>query len=160
MQKAKFWLPPGRLFSPMGRMSRLQYLVHGLLAALGFLGLVAASFLFSAVPNVATLVRGGLYLAYLYFAFCQYAKRLHDIGAPAAVALAVIAVPLLFEIVMISTHMFAYPAAVMRGLDGASSAFRGLPALVGLAMLFVPGNKGPNRYGADPSMPVSQTEVF
>jgi len=163
MQKAKFWIPLARHFSAGGRISRLQYFVYSLIYLASYFALLfGAGILIGltggdhneaiALAIVITVV------CYVYF--CLDAKRLHDLNWPAFIAALMLSEPLISVDYKAVASLIPIPdeSSVFRVLD---IVWRIGSGIVGLILLFSPGNKGKNKYGPDPlKPPAPPVEVF
>jgi uncharacterized membrane protein YhaH (DUF805 family) len=87
-----------------------------------------------------------------YVFFCLDAKRLHDLNWPAFIAAIQSSEPLISTHPRAATGFVRLPdvCPVRKILDPVWSFVSGI---VGLIMLFGPGNKGANKYGLDPLRP-------
>jgi len=157
MQKAKFWLPLPQYFTAVGRVSRLQYLLHSLILFVAFIA-------FSRIANLAgqSLIEGRGHLiaatattlitSYVYF--CLDAKRVHDLKWPAAIVAIMIAEPVIFSLMnLVFSYAEFHPPAGIGGMLILSRFWRYGAGIIGLILLFIPGNKGQNKYGPDPLQP-------
>ncbi len=89
-------------------------------------------------------------LALYYCIYCLQAKRLHDLGLPAVIALVfVIGLP-----VALLAGFLAHFGSAPDWLDaleiGVNEVTRDANIGVGAYLLLAPGERGDNRYGADP----------
>lgn len=130
-----YWL---RLFgSPVGRISRRQFWLHGVLP------IIVASLLLGWIPIVGLLVT----VAVVWASICISFKRFHDVGYPGWWSLAST-----FAAVM--AMVLTAGAYYVNGLGLLAGVLWVVTALVGLAQLvFVyiqVGQEGPNPYGPDP----------
>ena len=164
MQKAKFWLPLPQILSPLGRLSRLQYFVYGLIFLAIFLGVFVALALGGvfeidanghlakkSIVSVATYC--GLQLTLLWCLFALDVKRLHDLNWPGAIAILVlIDLPVDLFIEIARNYMILPP--VTEQVQKIADIIGKIAALgIGLFLTFGPGNKGQNKYGPDPLRP-------
>lgn len=121
--------------SDKGRLARLPYFLYAL-------GLVVVMFvaIFILVPILGLI--GGLvaYLIFIYPFYCLMAKRLQDFDKPGKWAWGVIAVGLLGSVLSLSEPMMTIGSLVSL-----------LQLILGLIILFMPGTKGSNQYGAEPA---------
>ena len=157
MQKAGFWLPLPQYFTATGRISRLQFLVHVLIAFAAFrvLSVIAVMIGQAVAPARGHLVAAAvttLLAAYLYF--CLYAKRLHDLNGPAVIAALVLSEPAISALMNLGFSLAEYHPQGIVGLMILMRRIWGIVfVVVVLILLLVPGNRGDNRYGADPLLP-------
>ncbi|ESQ79856.1 DUF805 domain-containing protein [Asticcacaulis sp. YBE204] len=166
MAKPRFFLTPAEYLSTAGRMSRMQYFVHGLLfAAVMFSGfmLMGASGLVDegiSTPQAA-LIYLAVMLPFLYLLVCLYAKRLHDLGWTAWwCVLALFDLP--FDLgVTVANAFMVVPETIIsaNNIIGMVGNVTGLG--LGLVLTFKAGDRGPNKYGPDPLRPPQlDTTVF
>jgi uncharacterized membrane protein YhaH (DUF805 family) len=121
--------------SDQGRIARLPYFLY----ALG-LTVVMVVLLFILVPIIGLI--GGLvaYVIFIYPFYCLMAKRLQDFDKPGKWAWIVIAVGLLGSLLSLSEATMAIGSLVSL-----------LQLILALIILFMPGTKGSNQYGAEPA---------
>jgi uncharacterized membrane protein YhaH (DUF805 family) len=156
------------IFDPKGRIDRMTYFIYGAILGIIFYvtaygGQIGFTLLEAALPKEVTEDPGNIYLIALtiafyavvflpslYGAFCIGAKRLHDIGLPAIRA----PIGLLYALgSLVLTDDIPGGAAINGMLYWVWVAF-------GAAMLFVPGHRGPNRYGETASAPPCPSRRF
>jgi uncharacterized membrane protein YhaH (DUF805 family) len=155
MQKAQFWIPLANHFVAKGRLSRLQYFLYGIvyaliyLAALFGLGAAMATTGKTQLQNIVIAIATTL-MSYVFF--CLDAKRLHDLNWPAFIAAILLSEPLISTYLTTAAGFVPIPdlSPVLKILDPIWSFGSGI---VGLILLFGPGNKGANKYGPDPLRP-------
>ncbi len=147
--------------SPYGRLCRKSYfasiVVYIVLAVAIMLPLTLTMFKSSwPVPppsqgDVLTWVGGGLVtLALNYCIFCLHAKRLHDLGLPAVIALVfVIGTPVAL-VAGFMGHFGNAPEWLDALESGLKEVTRDANIGVGTYLLLAPGERGSNRYGEDP----------
>jgi len=138
------------IFYARGRINRMTFFMYG--AALEIIRTVVSyAFMFTLLAlmkNSSQTVLYGLYAAYGVFflvyvwgLFCIAAKRLHDLGLPALIAVMGVAPWVVRP--LIETGLVPLPMdtnQLLTILAWVSYAF-------GLALLLIPGTMGPNRYG-------------
>jgi uncharacterized membrane protein YhaH (DUF805 family) len=159
MRRGYFSLGVKDLFTPKGRIDRLTCFMYSV--ALSMVGRVIGYGVAFAVPvvnphdsdEIATYLFAAnwvLVLPLMYSQFCVYAKRLHDMNLPAVLGL--------FPFLMVGCVIFVVfggamlPGQDLNSLSGGHPAAAilggaGLFLLFDLIVYFVPGTKGPNRYG-------------
>lgn len=145
------------IFDPKGRIDRLTYFIYG--AILGIISVVIQGPLlaFSAVlgdtaqsyiSEYPAIYLALVVLPLLYGQFCIYAKRLHDLNLPA-----ILAVPLFGEIIFNVVFSFVPPLEEFnlepKMLATIGMILGGAIIVAHLLLLFVPGTRGPNRYGSN-----------
>ncbi len=163
MQKAQFWIPLADHFRPTGRLSRLQYFLYGLVYALVYFailfGLGMAMQMTGATPSQDIVIAVTTTLM-TYVFFCLDAKRLHDLNWPAFIAAIMLSEPLVSIYLTTAADFVPLPnvTPILHIVDPVWNIGSGI---VGLVLLFGPGNKGRNRYGHDPlKPPAPPVEVF
>jgi len=163
MRKAQFWIPLADHLVPKGRLSRLQYFLYGIVYALIYFavlfglgaGLGAAGK--TQLQNILVAVIATL-MTYVFF--CLDAKRLHDLNWPAYLAAIMLSEPLISTYLTLATG-FAALADLSQILPVIDKVWSIGSGIAGLIMLFAPGNRGQNKYGADPLRPPTPPiEVF
>jgi len=136
---ANYWI---KLFtSPSGRVSRLQFWLHGMLP------IVLANILLVWIPFIGQLIA----LLLLWASICLGFKRFHDLGYPGWWSL-VYLVPLfaagVFLILGFAMTSFLSVAWLL------AEILAGVSFLIGIAQLVLVyirlGQEGPNQYGPDP----------
>jgi len=117
------------LFNPTGRMARLPYAGYTILMYVAIMVMVGVFFLLSANGGVAL----GAILLIIGIAACALAsiimqiKRLHDMDWAGAWVIALIVL----------------------GMGASSYPLLGLISMgIGIALFFIPGTQGPNRFGS------------
>ena len=152
------------IFDPKGRIDRMTYFIYGAILGIifqvtAYAGQIGFTLLEAALPKAVTEYPGNIYLVALtiafyavvflpsfYGTFCIGAKRLHDVGLPAILA----PIGLVYALVtLVLTDDIPGAAAINGILFWVWVGF-------GAAMLFVPGQRGPNRYGENsigPALP-------
>ncbi len=164
MKKAKFFLSLSALLSASGRMSRLQYFVYGLIYAAIFFAVfltAALNGLFMLDDNgdltnptpMSIAIYGVIYALFLYGLFGLYAKRLHDLGWPAALGILVIIDIPVDLIVPVAKTYIALPPVVDLVRQGVDLVAKIATIGLGLMLTFRPGDRGTNKYGPDPLKP-------
>lgn len=143
------------IFTPKGRIDRMTYFIYGVILVImavvirGVLFGVAAGLGDAVEPYVSDypdLIGAILVLPLLYGQFCIFAKRLHDLNLPAVLALLLFS-DLIFEIAVGFLPDPAPPNVTLETLAAVGGGL-GIATYVGhLLLLFVPGQRGPNRYG-------------
>lgn len=145
------------LMSPKGRMARLPFLSCLVVSYVCFVGLIHFWSTSTGVPR--TLLNLAV-LCLLALKFVITARRWHDVGMPALMA-----APLLIVVGLGAYNNYAVPNlhAPMLAAYGSVSLFHkqftylmlfGITVLVAIllsdiALIFIPGNRGNNRYGND-----------
>lgn len=121
-------------FSDKGRIARLPYFLY----ALG-LAVIMIVLMMVLIPILGLV--GGLvaYLVCFYGFYCLMAKRLQDFDKPGKWAWGVIAIGLLGSVLSISESTAQLGQLISL-----------LQMILGLIILFMPGTKGSNQYGAEP----------
>jgi uncharacterized membrane protein YhaH (DUF805 family) len=134
---AEYWI---KLFtSPFGRISRLQFWLHGVLPV------VVVSILLGWIPLINILV----FLATWWASICISFKRFHDVGYPGWWSL-IGAIPFLAAMVVLAGSLF------MGGLGGwrLAAILYGIGGIIFIVQLIFVycrvGQQGPNGYGEDP----------
>jgi uncharacterized membrane protein YhaH (DUF805 family) len=163
MQKAQFWIPLADQFVPKGRLSRIQYFLYGIVYALVYfvvlfgLGMAMAT---TGRTQLQTGVVAVMSTIATYVFFCLDAKRLHDMNWPAFIAAILLSEPLISDYLAVLNGFVPLPD-VSRVLPTVNKIWQIGSGIVGLIMLFGPGNKGANKYGPDPLRPPTPPiEVF
>lgn len=154
--KASFWQ---RYFSFSGRIKRLSFFLRSLFLLFTTVGLILVSFLIAtSIPHFySPFYRPGafviiifllifllLVVAYVLTVVSYYAlqvRRLHDLGLSGLWALG-------FFLLGIIGGVAGSPT--INGLTVVSIITSLIQFIYSLALLFWPGNKGPNRFGQDP----------
>lgn len=147
--------------SPYGRLCRKSYFASLVVYfALTFffllpIGLALRDWSFStrhgSGSNVAMwLVSGLVMLALAYCIFCLHAKRLHDLGLPAAIALVFIIGMPVGLVAGIVSQVGAAPEWLDILEKGLNELARDANIGFGAYLLLAPGERGDNRYGEDP----------
>ena len=136
---AAYWIA---LFtSPSGRISRLQFWLHGVLP------LIVASIVLGWIPIIGQI----LTLAFFWCGICLAFKRFHDLGYPGWYSLFYL-VPMLAAVVILGLGMMMTSILGLAWL--LAEVLWGIGMLVGLAQLIFVyvrvGEPGPNRFGPDP----------
>lgn len=121
-----------------GRMARLPYLGFALLLTLPYM--LAVYLLAGLFGSFSTVFVLALYAIVAYPYYCLMAKRLQDFNQPGKFAIAIIGVGILASILQF-----------VEALHGVAMIISAAQAIVGLAILLVPGTAGENSYGAAPS---------
>lgn len=143
------------IFDPKGRIDRMTYFIYGAILGIifyvtAYAGEIGFTLLEAVLPKAVTEDPDNIFpivltiafyaivfLPSLYGTFCIGAKRLHDIGLPAVLA----PIGLLYALgSLVLTDDIPGAVAINNILFWVWVAF-------GAAMLFVPGQRGPNRYG-------------
>jgi uncharacterized membrane protein YhaH (DUF805 family) len=127
--------------SPSGRISRLQFWLHGVLP------IVVASIVLGWIPVIGQI----LSLAFLWGSICIAFKRFHDLGHPGWWSLLYL-IPTVAAMAVLAIGFF------ITSLLGVAWLFAkilwGISLLIGLAQLIFVyvriGQEGPNQYGPDP----------
>jgi uncharacterized membrane protein YhaH (DUF805 family) len=131
-----YWV---KLFtSPSGRISRLQFWLHGVVPIL------VVSFVLGWIPLIGFLVS----LALAWASICICFKRFHDLGYPGWWSLANI-VPLFLAAALTAGSFFGMPLAWLLAevLWGVAL----IVWIVQMALVYLRvGQEGPNQYGPDP----------
>lgn len=159
MRRGYFSLGVKDLFTPKGRIDRLTCFMYSV--ALSMVGKVISYGMNIAAPMInphdsdeitnylfaANLV---LVLPLTYSQFCVYAKRLHDMNLPAILALFPFLIGGFIIFVVFGEEML--PGLDLHGLTSEHSSAAilgavGLFILFDLIIYFMPGTRGPNRYG-------------
>lgn len=153
-------LPPFRFrnfsFSLTGRMARLQFLVVIAICYGLFIGLIH---LWNQYLTIRVLMNGAI-MAVFTVKYLANIKRLHDLGLPALTAAPT---PILtlwigynnFVVTYLGTPRLDVPGtlSIFHETVGSSSVVAAILllmiALSDLALVFVPGTRGANRYGGD-----------
>lgn len=120
--------------SDKGRIARLPYFLYAL--GLAVILIALSMVLISILGLVGILVA---YLVCFYGFYCLMAKRLQDFDKPGKWAWGVIAIGLLGSVLGLSES-----TAQLGNLISL------LQLVLGLIILFMPGTKGSNQYGAEP----------
>jgi len=140
------------LFNPNGRINRASYFTGGaLLSMFALCAGFALGMLFSIIGKslpayTLELCQLLVALPLVYGQFCVTSKRLHDLNLPALLSLIAFA-GLIFQIAVALTPNAYFPAAVTAYMPLAGNIILGTVIIFVLGLLFVPGTKGPNRYG-------------
>src|SRR5262245_39519197 len=121
-----------------GRIARLPYFGYSLALTVPYM--IVAYLLASLLGVFGGILVLALYAVVAYPYYCLMAKRLQDFGQPGKYAVAVIGVGIAAALLQF-----------VEALHGVATAISALQALVGLVILFVPGNPGDNAYGAPPA---------
>ena len=121
-----------------GRIARLHY--FGFSLALTVPYMIAAYLLASLLGALGGVLVLALYAVVAYPYYCLMAKRLQDFGQPGKYAAAVIAIGIVAALLQF-----------VEALHGVSMAISVIQAIIGLVILFMPGNPVDNAYGAPPS---------
>ena len=154
MRRGYFSLGAKDIFDPRGRIDRLTFFMYG--AALAIVGQVG-----SILVDLAITVLGqpqpvprGVYLAVeallllplLYGRYCILSKRLHDIGLPGILGLLYFG-----DFIFMAFLGFAPKAYVPPEVAAHTTQAHLILLTVSLGLsvllLFIPGNRGGNRYG-------------
>lgn len=165
MTKPRFFLPIHELATPKGRISRLQYFVFGLITAVIMvacsLGVTAIAEQFPGNAVVQTLTYVIFMCVFLYTLVCLYAKRLHDLGWPAAICIiALFDIPIDIAINM-ADLVNPVPPAVWNFNTGLGGVGNVVAMVLGLILTFRRGQRGANKHGPDPLAPAeTDTSVF
>jgi uncharacterized membrane protein YhaH (DUF805 family) len=133
----EYWI---RLFtSPFGRISRLQFWLHGVLPVVG------VSIVLGWVPLINIVV----FLATWWASICISFKRFHDVGYPGWWSL-IGAIPFLAAMIVLAGSLF------MGGMGGwrLAAILYGIGGIIFIVQLIFVycrvGQQGPNAYGEDP----------
>lgn len=121
-----------------GRIARLPY--FGFSLALTVPYVIAAYLLASLLGALGGVLVLALYAVVAYPYYCLMAKRLQDFGQPGKYAVAVIAIGIVAALLQF-----------VEALHGVSMAISAIQAIMGLVILFMPGNPGDNAYGTSPT---------
>ncbi|WP_374652835.1 DUF805 domain-containing protein [Dongia sp.] len=124
-----------------GRIARLPYFGYSLALTVPYM--VVTYLLASILGVMGSIVALILYAAIVYPYYCLMAKRLQDFNQPGKWAVAVMGVGLLAAVLQF-----------VEALQGIGMAISAVQALVGLAILLIPGTNGNNDYGAQPQRAV------
>lgn len=155
MQKAQFWIPLANHFLAKGRLSRLQYFLYGIVYAVIYLAVLfglSAAMATTGKTDLHSVVVAVIVTLMSYVFFCLEAKRLHDMNWPAFIAAVLLSEPLISTYLRAAAGFVLLPDVfpILKILD---PIWRFGSGIVGLIMLFGPGNKGANKYGPDPLRP-------
>lgn len=121
-----------------GRIARLPY--FGFSLALTVPYVIVAYLLASLLGVFGGVLVLALYAIIAYPYYCLMAKRLQDFGQPGK-----------YAVVVIGVGVAAALLQFVEALQGVSMAISAVQTIVGLVILFVPGNLGDNAYGAPPA---------
>ncbi|MDY0874202.1 DUF805 domain-containing protein [Dongia rigui] len=121
-----------------GRIARLPY--FGFSLALTVPYMIVAYLLASLLGVFGGVLVLALYAIIAYPYYCLMAKRLQDFGQPGK-----------YAVVVIGVGVAAALLQFVEALQGVSMAISAVQTIVGLVILFVPGNPADNAYGAPPS---------
>jgi uncharacterized membrane protein YhaH (DUF805 family) len=121
-----------------GRIARLPY--FGFSLALTIPYMIVAYLLASLLGTLGGVLVLALYAVIAYPYYCLMAKRLQDFGQPGK-----------YAVVVIGVGVAAALLQFVEALHGVSVAISAVQAIVGLVILFMPGNPGDNAYGTPPS---------
>ena len=163
MQKAQFWIPLANHFLAKGRLSRLQYFLYGIVYALVYFAVlfgVGAGMEVAGKTQLQNVIVAVITTLATYIFFCLDAKRLHDLNWPAFIAAILLSEPLISTYLTMAKGFVPLPdvSTILPIIDKVWSIGSGI---VGLIMLFGPGNKGQNKYGPDPLRPpAAPIDVF
>jgi uncharacterized membrane protein YhaH (DUF805 family) len=162
MRKGNFPLGIKEIFDPKGRIDRVTLFLYDL--GLGLIG-SAGLFLIRAGASIAQAktsldlfpYQAGVTLVFclivVYAMFCVDAKRLHDLNVTAFLILIPFAANFLHVVLPIlerhPTELpFTLPTAITDNQATIDIVLGGIQLIFALVLLFVPGTRGPNRYGA------------
>jgi uncharacterized membrane protein YhaH (DUF805 family) len=170
MKKAKFFLSLPALLSLSGRMSRLQYFVYSLIyvvlffavfVGLGGSGLMPLDAEGDPTGPASVIIYAIVILLFFYGIAGLYAKRLHDLGWPAALLILVLFdIPVDLAVSIAKAYMTVPP--VVDTVQGVVDVLGKVASVgIGLFLTFRAGDKGANKYGPDPlKPPAPPIEVF
>lgn len=123
------------LFSPEGRLARLEFFVMGILVSLTFLvvGVVSVALLGdnNAFAPIFLLI---LMMVFFYIMITFDIKRLHDMGYPGWHMIWIIGIAIVGSL-------------IDEQYEGLAILLGGINLVVNIALTFVPGTKGYNDYG-------------
>ena len=172
MGKPRFWLRPGQVASPAGRISRLQYFVYGLILAVIYLTAFLAldvNHVFSVNADgqladtsiVGAVCYGLVQLSFAWFIFANAVKRTHDLNWSGWVALLVV-FDLPFDVALgIAREFTTLPPEVSTIKTVVDTVGKFGAMGIGLFLTFGQGKRGKNKYGPDPLQPPAPPiEVF
>ncbi len=150
------YLPPLKVrLSPQGRLNRLQYFASWIVLSVA--ALIAAMTLyqlFQPGDGVSSLAIVGFVIAVVplsFIVFFLHAKRLHDLGLPAVIGLAVVAGPIAVSVLSLLDMIHAIPDWLLTIRDVSKELGRDIGIGFGSYLLLAPGQPGDNRYGPAPS---------
>jgi uncharacterized membrane protein YhaH (DUF805 family) len=149
------------VFDPKGRIDRLTFFMYGMILGIvtyvmAFVGGVAIGFFIAALPeDQARYFENGYLLALLpvfYGHFCIRAKRLHDLGLPAVLAL--IGLVDIIGMLGFAVHQAApFLPASLSDEKNVTNVLTCVSLVFTLLLLFIPGQRGANRYGENSTGP-------
>ncbi len=144
------------VFDPKGRIDRLTYFMYGcilrmmqvvlMFAVAAFLSAISGQIPEALKPYPVT-ARLIVCLPVFYGAFCIQAKRLHDIGLPATLAVIGLSDIVLTAGMEIAPHVTTVPAALATNAPMIAEDISWGVLAFHLLLLLVPGKRGANRYG-------------
>ena len=153
------------IFDPKGRIDRLTYWMYGVMLMIavyvGAFAIVAISetlklTLHAIPPAFVALAPMVMVIPLFYGQFCIRAKRLHDLGLPAIVGLLGFADTIGQALYLSEAALHWLPAEMITNQDTINLDLTAFTWIFHLLLLFIPGQRGPNRYGessAGPALP-------